>query len=240
MQNLIQKFIYFILAIQEKTLNKSSGRKMRTSFSHSTSKHVYAKGSSLTLTGKTEKNKERLKQDVSTILKKYENDPEKLLKFIKKNGTCVYKIPFADFALKLLGREEGFVGALKGFEALYLSLFVSVMTKGALKPSFSTEAMFVLKNQPANKYYMIQQFHKWYAMKLDLPGFDDVSQEKFQKFLNSSSDNEIKALSMDEIIGLKEAIARDVEAINFVIELAKATDGSKKALQKLTAGGATI
>ena len=41
-------------------------------------------------------------------------------------------------------------------------------------------------------------------------------------------------------MSLKEAIARDTDAINFVVELAKGSEGSKKALQKIKDGGANI
>jgi hypothetical protein len=100
--------------------------------------------------------------------------------------------------------------------------------------------MFVLEDAPLDAYYTIQYFHKWYAMKLNLPGFDSESQQNFQKFLNSSNDEDMKGLSVDEILGLKEAIARDVEAINFVVDLAKSTAGAKNAMQKLQTGSATV
>ena len=101
--------------------------------------------------------------------------------------------------------------------------------------------MFVMSKQPVDSYNTIQQFHKWYAMKLNLPGFDAEAQANFQKFLGSTSDNDIKALTVDEILALKDAIARDVEAINFVVELAKSTDGTRNAMGKITSGeGASI
>ena len=47
-------------------------------------------------------------------------------------------------------------------------------------------------------------------------------------------------LNAEDIIALKEAIARDVDAINFVENFAKQNEGSQKALKKLTAGGASV
>ncbi len=239
MFNLINKFVYWVLSVQEKVLRRNLKRTFKTSFTNSTSKVVFSKGNSLKLTTQTEKNKEKLKQEVQILLKKYENNPQKLLEFIEKNGTSVHKVPHAHLLLNAIGYEEGFVGSLKGSHALYLSFLTLIFAKGK-SLSFNTEPMFVLRDLPVNPYYMIQQFHKWYAMKLNLPGFDSESQGNFQKFLNSSTDEEINTLSLDEILGLKEAIARDVEAINFVIDLAKSTDGTKNAMKKLTTGGATV
>jgi hypothetical protein len=46
---------------------------------------------------------------------------------------------------------------------------------------------------------------------------------------------------MEQIISLKEAIARDSEATAFVLEYTKEVDGSKKVLDKIkNEGGANI
>lgn len=239
MFNFIQKIIYFVLNLQENVLKKRLGRNYRTSYTNTTSKKVFGLAASLELTSKTEKNKEKLENDVKTILKKYENNPEKILEFIERSGTKAYRISYANKLLKFINYEEGFIGATKGVKALYLSILVSIFTDKKVNLALKTEPMFILRNLPLDKYCMIQQFHKWYAMKLNLPGFDIESQENFQKFLNSD-DEDVKLLSIEEILGLKEAIARDVEAINFIVDLAKTTDGSKNAMKKITAGGATV
>jgi len=188
----------------------------------------------------TEKNKERLEKEVKIILKHCENNPDKVFEFIEKKGTKVHKIPFAHKILKLIGLEEGLVAKLNGIKALYLTSVLAVLGKEN-KISLTTKPMFVMRDLPLNSYYTIQQFHKWYATKLDMPGFDAKSQEHFQKYLDNINDESIKSLSMEEIIGLKEAIARDVEAINFVISLAKSTEGAKNALNKMaTEKGASV
>lgn len=235
MFNLVQKLMYAILSIQEKVLRKKLDKNFQTSYTNSTSKLVLKNGCTLSMNSQTEKNKEKLDLNVKSILKKYENDPDKLLEFIEKNGTEVYKVRFANIILSWIGEDEGMISELNGLKALFINL--AVQSKLALH----TEAMFVMRDLPLNSYYMVHQFHKWYAMKLKLPGFDSKTQDKFKKFLKTSSDEEIKGLNLQEIISLKEAIARDVEAINFVVDLAKGTEGSKKALQKIVAGsGAAV
>ena len=54
------------------------------------------------------------------------------------------------------------------------------------------------------------------------------------------SESDVNGMSVEEIIGLKEAIARDREAAEFVIQLAKESSGAKKALEKMQQGGANI
>lgn len=240
MFDFIQNLIYSFLALQEKVLRKKMRINLRNSYSNKTSKRVFGTAASLEISSKTNANKIRVENNVINILKKCGNKPEILLKFIQKSGTQVYKIPFADKILALIGYEEGFVSSTKGIKALYLNIITAILTGEKIKLSFNTEPMFILRDLPLDCYCMVQQFHKWYAMKLNMPGFDAESQENFQKFLNISHDEKIKELTIEEILGLKEAIARDVEAINFIVDLAKSTAGSKKAMQKITTGGANI
>lgn len=237
MFDFIQKLIYSFLALQEKILRKKFRRSPKSIYSNTTSKKKFIKGTSLELTAKTEKNKITLKNDVAVILKECENNPEKLLEFIQKNGTKVYRIPFANKILKLIGYEEGFVVA-EGVKGLYVNI-VAVLAGEKIKLSFKAEPMFILRSSKLDNYFMIQHFHKWYAMKLNLPGFDSESQNNFQRFLNLNNQS-IKSLTVEELLGLREAIARDIEAINFIIDFAKSTAGSKNALKKITAGGASV
>ncbi len=239
MFDFVQNFIYSIAEFQEKFLRKKLGRKFKSSYSNTTSKKIYSRAASLELTGATQKNKIKLENNITTILKKYDNNPQKLLDFVSRSGTNVYKKPFANKILALIKCEEGFISKLNGIKALYLNIFLKI-TGEDVKISFKTEPMFLVRNLPLENCYIIQQFHKWYAMKLNLPGFDAESQENFQKFITPTNDDKIKELSVEEILGLKEAIAREVDAINFVVELAKSTEGSKNALRKMTAGGASV
>lgn len=240
MFDFIQRFIYLFLTLQEKFLSKKLGRNFKSIYSNTTSKRAFTPSASLELNSQTKKNKIKLENDLTTILKKYENNPEKLLKFIHRSRTKVYKIPFANKILNLINCEEGFISTTKGLKSLYLCLAISFLSKEKIKLSLKTEPMFVLRDLPLDPYYMIQQFHKWYAMKLNLPGFDAESQENFQKFMTPANDSKIGELSVEEILGLKEAIARDVEAINFIVDLAKSTSGSKNALKKISTGGASV
>ena len=240
MFNFIHKIIYWFLSIQEQLLRQNLRRTLGGASAKAASKTAFLKSDSFKVKTNTDKCKDKLDSDVKIVLKKYENDPDKLLKFVERNGTRVCKIAYAHGLLKLIGYEEGLIGSLKGIKALYLSGVLTILGK-QVGLSLKTIPMFVMSKQPVDSYNTIQQFHKWYAMKLNLPGFDAEAQANFQKFLGSTSDNDIKALTVDEILALKDAIARDVEAINFVVELAKSTDGTRNAMGKITSGeGASI
>lgn len=240
MLNFIQKLTYFLLEIQKAFLSKNLEVTSGASYSNKTSKKVFTTAASLELTSKTEKTKVKLDENVKNIVNKYKNDPNKLIAFVRKNGTKVYKLHFAGKLLKLIGFEQGFISETTGFKALYLNLITSISTKENLNLAFNTDSMFVLDTASLDPYTIIQHFYKWYAMRLNLPGFETGAQNNFQKFMTSNCDEKIKELNFNEILGLKEAIARDAEAIEFVINLAKATEGSKKALGKITLSGASV
>ena len=93
--------------------------------------------------------------------------------------------------------------------------------------------MFVLRDGQVNIYTMAHQFHKWYGYRMGLPGFDDEAQEKFKKIFDYEIDANVQLLSYEEILSLKEAIHRDIEAIDFVIKLAKENEGTKKAFKNI-------
>lgn len=236
MFNFIQNLIYSFWAYQEKSLTKRLRKKLRGNYK---SKRKLGNSESLVLKSAAEKSKQKLENNVSIILKKYNNEPEKLLAFVKRSGTNVYKSSFAVKTLKLIGYEEGFISRTKGIKALYLSIIIPLLCGKKSIPAFDIEPMFVVSNNLDN-FKIIQQFYKWYAMKLKMPGLDFEAQDNLQKFLSPVNDCKIGDLSIDEILNLKDAIARDVESIKFVVELAKSTAGSKNALKKMISGGASI
>lgn len=227
MFDFFQKFI-------EKTLSKKSKKTSKT-----TSKKTFSEAASFELTGENEKIKAKLENGMQIILKKFGDNPEALLTFVEKSGTEVYRLASADKFLRLIGIEQGFVIPTNGFRSFYINTIVAAFAGKSVKFSTETEPKFILNKKTPEKYFITQQFYKWYAKKLNLPGFDPQTQDTLQKFLNSS-DEDIKNLSVEEILELKEAIARDVESIDFIVDMAKNTEGSQNALKKMTDGGASV
>ncbi len=233
MGKLFQKTVYLLLALQEKFARKRHAKNL-TSFTNSTSKTVMNNGCSLNLTVKTEENKAKLESNVKAILKNFNNMPEKMLLYIERNGTPVIRHPKASKILDIVREEQGYVRELHGLKAFLLNLLLYK------KIGFKTTPIFLLDEGQLDQYAMIHQFYKWYAMKIDMPGFDSRAQDNFRKFVDEKSYLNLNNLNVDDIIALKEAIARDVDAINFVEDIAKQNEGSQKAMKKLTDGGASV
>ena len=231
--NIFQRIIYFFLEKQEKALTKKLSRHLKTSSSNSTSKTVVSKGVTMTLSAETEKNKDLVLKNVSDIIKSCNNDITKLLSYIESKGTKVIRLENADKILAVIKEEEGLITSLEGIEALY----INIITNSGF--SLKSKPMFIMRNGQIDPYYMAHQFYKWYALQMKLPGFDFMSQKIFKIYLNSDGAI-LSNLTLDEMTGLKEAIARDQEATTFALDLAKQKDGSKKVLEKMQDGGASV
>lgn len=174
-----------------------------------------------------EANVEKLNNEVKTIVKRCKNNPKEILKFVQEHKTNVYFLKYGKKIFKLLNEDEGFIGERKGFKALIINFLTTNQFK------LKTEPMFLLDDTELDVYNIIHYFHKWNAYKNGLGGFDEKSQKLLKKFNTKNDDDIISKLSLTDIDLLKQAIARDVQSINFVVQYSKETAGAKKALEKI-------
>ncbi len=233
--NIFKKIIYLLLKLQEKRLSARLDRHLKTSTANKTSKTILASNVTVTLTSETEKNKELVLNTVSEIVSGVKNNPALLLEYIKSHGTKVVKLNNADKILAFICEDEGLVCELKGLEALY----INILTDSGF--AFKSKPMFILRNGEIDPYYMLHQFYKWFSLYKGLPGFDYEAQKLFKTYLNSNDLKGMENLTLEQMIGLKEAIDRDNEAIDFTVNYAKSIDGSKNVLDKMkNDGGANI
>ncbi len=178
--------------------------------------------------------KRKVTEEIAPIIKENIKTPEKILDYIEKNGTKVYRLKNAKKILSAIGEQEGFITPIRGMKAVYLNF--------SLRGKFSTrtDEMFVLNNSEIDIYTMAHQFYKWCGWKAKMPGYDNQTQENFKKVWLFNKDVNIQNLTYKELANLKEAIHRDIEAIDFVIKLAQENEGIKKGFNNIQNGGADI
>ena len=221
---MVKKFLYKVLELQEKflrfRLSKTIGVK-----NVSKRKRHYSDNCVLDLTTMADAEKQELEDKITNILKTYDYNPERILKYIKSQGTQVIFLKDAKKLLNPIFENEGFIYPAKGMKAVYLS--IAVNRTFALK----TKEMFILSKGEINKYYFIYHFYNWFAFKNDIAGMDCESQELLKKYLFSDSDT--KELQLAEIFKLKDAIKQDKASLEFVINLCRNYDGAKQALEKM-------
>ena len=187
---------------------------------------------SLSIDGKHRLIKEQINKKARLILKQAINNPEVMLDYINSKGTAIVKSGFMHIILPLFGETEGFVLPMRGLKAFLFTLIIK-----KLKPGFKTPAMFALRDEPVNIYTMSHQFHLWLSYINKLPGFEEKTMKNFKNFWKQGEDSEdISYLPVEEMYALKDILAREAEALNFVTEMGREFEGQKKSLKKLQDG----
>ncbi len=232
--NFIQRVIYTFLSLKERGLRLRLDKHLRTSVTNSTSKTVISGNCSLTLNSQTNKNIELVKQNMLDIVKNSNFTPEFLLDLIRKKGVKVVYIKDAYKILALLSEEEGLIFERKGFTGLILNLVAACGFSTKSKP------LFILEKGNNDFYFLLFHLYKLHGYFQHLPGYDFRAQELFKLYSKNPEKCDISQLGIEDMTALKEAVARDNEASEFVIEISKQRDGAKQALSKMKDGGANL
>ncbi len=221
---LFKNLIYRLLSLEEIFLRRKLAGTIGIK-NTSKRKTRYYNGFTVTLSSLADSEKLKLEEELNFILKKYNFEPDEILKYVKSHGTKVVYLDNAGQILNAIGENEGFIYPESGTKALYISL----TTEKAIK--FKTEEMFILSKGSINKYYFIYHFYNWYAFKHKIAGLDRESQKLLKKYLFEIPDT--KTLQLSDIYKLKDAIQQDKAAIEFVIKLCRNYEGIKQALDKI-------
>ena len=187
----------------------------------------------LTLNTEVEKIKVLVKDAMQDLFVKYKNEPAKMIDFVRDSGTPVLNVDFADKILKIVDESEGFICGLSAFQALVLNLFINKSI------SFKTQPMFIFRPGVIEPLSLLHNIYRWYSWRSKLPGFDSKSQRLFKRYLKYPN-ADMSKLSMDDVIRLQEAVARDKEATEFCLYVARETEGAQNVKKKIADGGAEI
>jgi len=219
--------LFLFLNKEKDSFNSSSGN----------SRTYLTSNVTLQINSKTKSEVENINKEAKALLKQFINDPEGLIKFIESKGTKVVRAPYIEKILALIGENEGFIYPLKGINALFLSIMVNILLPTKIGIGFKTPPLFVTKDVPLNVYLFCHQFHHWFGYIKGLSGYEERTLSNFKNIWNSdSTGNDISRLSINEVMSLKEAIARDIEAIKFVKEISRELIGSKNCSNRLKSG----
>lgn len=208
-------------------------------FKNSTTKRAVGANYTMEFTTETKKKIEELEAEVKGIVKSYLKTPEELINHLKEYNLDIYRIKNADKLLNKIDEEEGFIIPQKGIKALMLNNLIGVARKQMPKISFKTPAMFIFDVNNVEIYTVARALYKYYGFKNELPGYDYKSQRAY-KISKKRKKDTFKGFSPQDIFGCKEAMSRDMESINFTINLSVEYENSKKAAKKITDDGANI
>lgn len=220
----------------KKLIKQNNKIQSLVSFNNSTTKHAVNSSCTLELSTRTNEIKKELYQEVKNKIKKYINTPEKLLQYLQLKGVKVYRIKNAEEVLSKIGEEEGFITPQRGMNAITLNFIVKKQI------GFTTEEMMIFDLDKLEIYALARALYKYYGFKRKLPGYDYKSQEIFKKIYSKrkNSQDAFANCSIKEIFACKEALARDMESINFTVELSNEYQNARAALKKLKENGTNI
>ena len=223
-----------------KISQKNIKGKLMGKFSSKTSAKFFTSNDSLSIDAKQTFIKEEINAEARLILKEAVENPEILVNFIKLKGTRVIKSRYMKPVLFLFREQIGFLPPMKGFKALALNILLNIISRAKLNIENKTPELFVLDDKPVNIYFLSHQFHLWLSYINELPGFDEATRENFKNIWDSNLDSmEVGKLSIEEIVALKDAMARDMEALKFVKEMTREFVGQKQSLDKIKKDGST-
>lgn len=234
--NIIRKIIRICaLYSKKRRLKKMLKTYNTTSAGNDLSKTIISDGANVTINSKSKELASQVEQNIKAIVNRTDCDGEKLLGYVRASGTNIYTVPNAEKLLKNIGEEEGLICEKRGFDALYLSF----ITMSGLK--LKTDPMFIFGKKNPERYLVLYNFYKWYSMKAGLGGFEYDIVKKYNKFMKNINKADVNKLPLNDIIGLQEAIARDSEATDFVLNYEKENEVAKKVSEKISQdGGASV
>ena len=207
------------------------------SYSGKNGKTIISGNETVTFSVQAEKLINEVKEAVADIHKSAGENPEKLIEYIESQGTKVYRIKNATALLEKIQEHTGFITPLEGPKAMYINTLTS---RGV---GVSSPAMFIISDDKDTDYYMfLREFYLWYSMQKGLDGFEFKTQETFKKYMNSKKNPTLNTnkLKYEEMGALKEALKRDNEATDFVMNLVRQKEGGANVLKKMQDGGADI
>ncbi|HSA05804.1 MAG TPA: hypothetical protein P5556_01335 [Candidatus Gastranaerophilales bacterium] len=200
-------------------------------------KDCFTGDDTLSIRGKQEFIKADINKEAYSIIKKGMENQEILFNFIESKGAIIVKSRYMDKILRFFGEKEGFITPISGYRALFFILIINMFCSVKLNIGLKTPALFALKDEPVNIYTFSHQFHLWFSYINNLPGFEEKTMQNFKNFWEAEPDAlNMSYLSVDEVISLKDIISRELEAINFVKEMARELVGQKNSLKMLRDG----
>ncbi len=227
-KNFIKNFLNLIFPVEKnflETINKKKLNRLSYSKNPMIKSHLTG-GASLTFSSGLEKNKKDVEKYVRRLAKKNIKNLKNLLNYAKKQGAKFYLIKNAKKALYPIKEEPGLIFPVGGFRLFYLNFIV------LKKFSLNRTPVFVLDKNNISDYTVLYGFYKWCAYRASLPGFDKESLSKFKNIEQFNNYDNLDRLQYGDIMGLKQAIARDREAMEFVISFMGEVEAGREISQK--------
>lgn len=226
MKSIFEKLKKIKLETQEKCLTLALKDSINPTYQQNFNKRHFSKGCSLDINAQAEEKITAVKQRAFELVNIYNKSSLGLLNYIEERGYKVIKNSYAKKILKLIEEKPGFIPEAKGIKALILN----VVSGSEL--SLTSKPLFILEKDTIQITDILHDFYLWLAMDMGLPGFEPDTRKIFIKYFIKGEDSTLSKIQINQMLMLKQAVSRDKEAIEFVIEFEKNNKSTKLELSK--------
>lgn len=184
------------------------------------------------LVAETHRQADGIAKTASQAVRTSYSDPVLLAQFIENHQTPVYILPagiLGKLALWLLGCTPGFIPPVENPRYETLQRLLASLSWLVKRPAQSDgchweHGAFVVPGNLFTVGFISHQLHHWLAFRSGMQGYSDHSQTLYKKFWEEQQGvigNEVYDMSVDDILALKAAINRDLEALEFLKRIAQ-------------------
>ena len=145
-------------------------------YGNSTGKYSITRGCTVEISSKSEAKRKEIENQLKPLVKKYVENPQKLLQYLKFKGVKIYQINNAGKILSFFGEEEGFISKQTGIKSCILGIVLSIITEKKFNIAFSNSEILIFDSKSCDNYIIARAIHKYYSSKNNLPGYDKKSQ----------------------------------------------------------------
>jgi hypothetical protein len=214
------------------------------SFHQDSSHEVHETLDSFRLVAETRRQVEAISQHALEMVKQHFKSPDELSQSIENKGTGVYLLQGAfvtKLALFCLGFEPGFIPPSSSKRYQWLK---QILMQLESKPHCHFDkGVFVLVQPLYTVAYMAHQLHHWMAYCSGLPGYNLQSQQLYKSFWEKDkgqmSFQKAEKLTVEEIVQLRDAIHRDLDAMKFMYQLIQEIFAPANRAKQLNTGATT-
>lgn len=178
------------------------------------------------LVAETRRQVSQVAESAREAIEAFYTEPHLLAEFIERHGTPVYALKcsiVANFILKTLGFEPGFIlpdsSCRFNWLKRILTFYDQIFTQEKIITRDFKNGLFVIPCPLFTVGFLSHQLHHWLAFRSGMNGYCERARRLYKKFWTENRGqigSEVYKMDVEDIIALKAAINRDLEALKFL------------------------
>ncbi len=168
----------------------------------------------------TQRQISEVSRQAKNLVKAGFRSPEALAFFVEQQGTPVYQLHggvLASILLFSLGYDQGFIPPS---DTRQYRMLVKLLKMQEAKPHCNFKfGVFVVGKPLYTVGFLTHQLHHWLAYRSGMAGYNEKAQALYKRFWEKHHgvvEPDVLDMSIEEVCLLKEAINRDLEALQFL------------------------